>query len=372
MERAVVTDSEVADLLQGLYGLRVRHQTPLNSYDDINIHVEIEEDFNNVYISEVSTDGYVLKILNSVDSNKVDFIGAMHGAIEVVCKSGIQTSYPTPNIHGQLYTLKSLQSQTGENCMFLVRLFKFIPGELLEGKHYTLQLCYDVGQLAGQLDKALKGFHHPCLENHSRHWNLREVASLDDKIKHIEDENDRLLIRDVVEQFKTNVMNNQALTRGVIHADLNEGNILVKPLEDVSNASVEYRVTGVLDFGDLVDEFIVYEVAIAIAYMIIESTGMDIIDVAGHTLAGYLKAMELSKPDIRVLKVCICARMAQSFTYGAFERHKDPNNLYCLNTSKKGWPKLRQLWQIPTQVLFERWKQIMVHYGLECNNFSVE
>ncbi|KAL4231987.1 hypothetical protein ACF0H5_009564 [Mactra antiquata] len=75
MERAVVTDSEVADLIQSLYGLRVRHQTPLNSYDDINIHVEIEEDFNNVHISEVSTDGYVLKILNSVDSNKVDFIG---------------------------------------------------------------------------------------------------------------------------------------------------------------------------------------------------------------------------------------------------------------------------------------------------------
>lgn len=39
---------------------------------------------------------------------------------------------------------------------FLVRLFVYVPGEVLEGKPYSAKLCFQVGQLAGKLDTALK------------------------------------------------------------------------------------------------------------------------------------------------------------------------------------------------------------------------
>ena len=37
-----------------------------------------------------------------------------------------------------------------------MRLFTYMPGEVLEGKPYTTKLCFEVGQLAGQLNIALK------------------------------------------------------------------------------------------------------------------------------------------------------------------------------------------------------------------------
>lgn len=61
----------------------------------------------------------------------------------------------------------------------------------------------------------LKDFDHPGLINHSRHWNLREVADLDtDKIDSIPDMENRRLVRDVVEQFRQNVVGNAELLKG--------------------------------------------------------------------------------------------------------------------------------------------------------------
>ena len=43
-----------------------------------------------------------------------------------------------------------------EGCSFLVRLFQFVPGDILDGKAYTAELCFEVGHLAGKLSNALK------------------------------------------------------------------------------------------------------------------------------------------------------------------------------------------------------------------------
>jgi Ser/Thr protein kinase RdoA (MazF antagonist) len=43
-----------------------------------------------------------------------------------------------------------------EGCTFLVRLFQFVPGDVLDGKPYTVELCFEVGQLTGRLSNVLK------------------------------------------------------------------------------------------------------------------------------------------------------------------------------------------------------------------------
>lgn len=73
--RPVLTSEDVAHVVKPCYGLDVTKQTTLNSYDDVNIHVNVDNKSENSYISSVSGDGYVLKILNSADSKKTDFIG---------------------------------------------------------------------------------------------------------------------------------------------------------------------------------------------------------------------------------------------------------------------------------------------------------
>ena len=46
--------------------------------------------------------------------------------------------------------------------------------------------------------------------NHSRHWNLREVVNIEDKLDSIDDQDDRELARVVVKHFTQNVVGNAA------------------------------------------------------------------------------------------------------------------------------------------------------------------
>lgn len=73
--RPALSTDDVIDVLATFYGLRVTQQTTLNSYDDVNIHVHVENNADSKFISDVAKDGYVLKVLNSVDSKKTSFIG---------------------------------------------------------------------------------------------------------------------------------------------------------------------------------------------------------------------------------------------------------------------------------------------------------
>ena len=62
-----------------LYGLHVTRFSELNSYDDLNLLVHVNQTiWDNDNIPAVSSNGYVLKILNSLDSTKHKFIGKLN------------------------------------------------------------------------------------------------------------------------------------------------------------------------------------------------------------------------------------------------------------------------------------------------------
>ena len=69
---------------------------------------------------------------------------------------------------------------------------------------------------------------------------------------------------------------------GVIHGDYNEQNIIVTQEENVS----ESKIIGLIDFGDMSHSCYVFEAAITIMYMMVESRIVDPLDVGGYVLAG--------------------------------------------------------------------------------------
>jgi len=109
----------------------------------------------------------------------------------------------------------------------------------------------------------------------------------------------------------------------------------------------------------------VYDVAIAMGYMMLETRhGVESIDAAGHVLAGYMSELRLPTFDCSVLKECICARLGQSVTYGAYSHSLDPTNTYCLNTSTVGWPLLEKLMKMTKQDLYTSWNAILKSYDI--------
>lgn len=71
---------------------------------------------------------------------------------------------------------------------------------------------------------------------------------------------------------------------GVIHGDYNEMNIVV---QRSSTNKEEYKVHGVIDFGDMHSSYYLFEIAILLCYMMLECCkvdGLDPLDGSGHAL----------------------------------------------------------------------------------------
>jgi hypothetical protein len=73
--RPEIEPKHATSLTGNIFGLRVLHIIELNSYDDRNFHVRVSENSENENISKISPDGYVLKVLNSLDSEYENAIG---------------------------------------------------------------------------------------------------------------------------------------------------------------------------------------------------------------------------------------------------------------------------------------------------------
>ena len=152
-----------------------------------------------------------------------------------------------------------------------------------------------------------------------------------------------------------------ALVTGIIHGDFNEQNILVQPMKDSEPPS--YDLYGMIDFGDMTENYYVLEVAMAITYMMFESKIVDPMLAGGHVLAGYVTVMPLNEAEFNVLKYCVASRFAQSLTLGAYTYLMDPGNEYVLTTAASGWKLLQQFWSITAEELYSGWKNVMRTYA---------
>jgi len=68
--RPAVDCDKAVELVESLYGFEVLEVRQLDSYDDRNFHIRVSQSANhsNPYVEQVSCHGYVLKVMNSIDS----------------------------------------------------------------------------------------------------------------------------------------------------------------------------------------------------------------------------------------------------------------------------------------------------------------
>ena len=66
-----VTLTQAARLVERLYGIKVKEIKELNSYDDRNYLITLEEVYEASHLEHDLQKRYVFKVLNSMDSQKV-------------------------------------------------------------------------------------------------------------------------------------------------------------------------------------------------------------------------------------------------------------------------------------------------------------
>ena len=97
-------------------------------------------------------------------------------------------------------------------------------------------------------------------------------------------------------------------------------------------------------------------------YMMTKCSVIDPNDAGGHVLAGYETIRKLPPLEMKVLRLCVAARYAQSLVMGAYSHQQDPANDYVLITAATGWKNLTHFWEVPQETLYQKWKEIKSSY----------
>lgn len=334
---------KVLQLLEELYGLKTLTISELNAYDDRNYHVICEKTHTNPHITIINKYGYVLKIVNSLDSQKTHIIEAQTEMLIFLHQQGINCPLPVKNIHGLYYTLVKMNNEYSEN--YAVRLLVYQSGELLHRVSITGDLLRNVGNFVARLDNILMTFSHPAYNHHKTLWMLNSVPQLHQFIYAIKNVFEKDLAHQVIIAFEKDVLQiTSQLEQGMIHGDLNEQNLVMS-----SNGK---EIFAVIDFGDAHRTCLIFELAIALCYIIIQTGD---IAMGKYVIEGYQDIRKLTDLEKKILKVCVCARICQSLIMGAYSYLHDPQNEYLLTTQKSGWSLLKKLWPLTQDDVLRNW-----------------
>ncbi|NWR89451.1 HYKK kinase, partial [Furnarius figulus] len=350
LSKPALSEKAAAELVDRVFGLKVSWLRPLPSYDDQNFHVCVLR-------SAGGAEEYVLKITNSEDSRQPDLIQAQTQAMMLLSAEGFPSATPCLTKDGKIMSLESGDAGAG-NTKYMVRLLTYLPGTPVAKIATNAQILYEIGKLAASLDKALaEKFHHPSVKSLHRGqfiWNLANVPLLEQYIYALGQNKHRAVVEQVIEQFKGKVIPKLSSFRACInHGDLNDHNILVASLS-ASPESPQYRVSGILDFSDMSYGYYVFEVAIAIMYLMVEST--DPLGVGGHVLAGFESVVPLTAPERGALFLLVSGRFAQSLVLAAHTALLYPDNKdYLMITAKTGWKHLMAMFEAGQEAVERRW-----------------
>nr|XP_019936210.1 PREDICTED: hydroxylysine kinase-like [Paralichthys olivaceus] len=255
-----------------------------------------------------------------------------------------------------------LSQDCGSGCQkYMVRLLTYLPGTTVSKLPLTPQLLYEIGKTAAQMDKILNEMTHPhlsVLQREGFKWSLSNVALLEGYLYVMDGDPLQEVMKSVIQQYKTSVVEKYPDFRKCInHGDFNDLNVLMQPDETDC-----YRISGILDFGDMNSGYYIHELAIAIMYMMIEHPNP--IEVGGPVLAGWESVFPLNEVEKDCLYVLVLCRFCQSLLLACYSVTLDPENAeYLLITSRKGNKILRDLWELGKKQTEKAWFQSAAQFA---------
>ena len=258
----------------------------------------------NFLLTDSAGEKFVLKIANALESR--EFLEAENAVLKHVarrvsfCQSPVASVVPVED-------------------RYFARMVGYIPGvPLAKVQPQPPGLLRDLGRKLGQLDLALSDFDHPAVHR-DLHWDLANGNRVIDEVAPLITD---ARLRELV--LRCRVVPGDGLRRSVIHGDANDYNVLVDP--------ERMTVTGLIDFGDMVYSYTVADLAIAIAYVVLDKS--DPRAAAAEVVEGYTSEFQLRDEELEMLWPLVRLRLAMSVCIAAYQLRQQPENEY-LRVSQK-------------------------------------
>ena len=280
-----------------LFGLAVR-ATPLPSERDQNFRLQ----------SAADEACFVLKIANAGEDRHM--LEAENATMRHLAATGLVPAL-VPTKAGD---------DIGRFEMHDVRLVTWVAGRPLgDTPRQTESLLADLGRSVGLIDRALATFDHPALHRTFR-WDLAHApAVIRQQLPLVQDPALRRLVESLVRVHQDTVVPRlPSLRRTAIHGDVNNYNVLV-------DARTE-RVTGIVDFGDMVFSHTVNDLAIALAYAALGKA--DPLGAAAAVAAGYHAVHPLTEDELAALYGLMALRLCLSVCVASAQQAARPDHDY--------------------------------------------
>lgn len=309
----ILSEKYIKELVGTRYGLEVT-VTSIAGYEDQNFLLKTDEGTS--FIAKVN--------VNPPDSAFLEAqISVMQFLKQKDEQLGIQQVMP--NLKGEGLTME----HDGSNVLYL-RLLSYLEGTFMA----DLQECPDsvpqsLGAMLGSMDQHLKGFNLPAAYRYTQ-WDLAQVMDCEQYLHFIQDHEQRTMAAYFLLQYEMEVLPlRRHLRKAVIHNDANDYNILVQ----------DGKVSGIIDFGDMVESCLIDNVAVACTYLMFKKA--DPLRAAELFLSSYHSANPLTEKELSILYYLIAARLSMSVVTSAMQRSQS-NNAHHFVSEKDAWTLLYQ------------------------------
>ncbi len=294
------------------YGIEPSSSTPLAGY--------ISENYK---ITDVTGQKWLLKVYQ--DNSDIPLVKAENEVLQLLHQHGdVNASVPVANQDGQYLSTMA----DGTHC----RLLSYIEGDFMEQKTMTAELLKDFGAKAARMDLILANAYQAEIAARRDKWNLSYLSLSKKDIDSIQEADQKKIVAYFIDQFEAQITDQiQSLRHSVIHNDLNDQNVLI----------ADDKINGFIDFGDMAYSPLIYEVAIALTYIMMLSA--DPVADACTFIKAYHEVLPLQRVEIDRLYYLIAGRLCTSVISSAKAKAEGADTAYILISEKPAW-KLIHYW----------------------------
>lgn len=311
--------ADAAALAARLYGIQARAEL-LTSERDANFRLVAADER-----------AYLLKISNPSDADEV--VDLQTACLDHI--ADVDPARPVPRV------LRTLGGTNGDHIVLsdgrrcAVRLLTYLEGVQAKGTARSPAQRVQLGAALAELDLALRDFVHPAA-SHDLLWNVARADRLAHLVDEIVGDARRRLVRHFMDMFVGKLLPRLARVRAqVIHNDFHLYNVLVA-------ADNPERVTGIIDFGDMIHAPLVGEVATAAAFQMAEA--VDPLAAAAEFVGAYHAILPLLADEQEILADLVTTRHLITVLITEWRSRRYPeNHAYIMRHNPASWDALHMM-----------------------------
>lgn len=308
------SELEVKELLQHYYAIDVAAIEKIEGYED-----------QNFLFQDQTGRKFIAKL--TVDVNHPAFLEAQLNVMEHLHHKDKQIGVQEviANVDGNGLSTIQINGQ-----MVYLRVLSFLDGTFMhELDELPVTVLESLGVLLATMDLYLSDFSHPAAYRFTA-WDLAQVLNCRSDLQYIKDHEKRTMVDYFLLQYEMEVVPlRHQLRKAVIHNDANDYNVLIK----------EGKVSGIIDFGDMVESELINNVAIACTYAMFKSNRP--LERAVTLVKSYHQVYPLTEMELAVLYDLIAARLCMSVVTSAKKR-SESNNAHHFISENDAWVLLYQ------------------------------